>query len=75
MHTEHGQVITSFVLADVTTSLTLSANFSVFILSSILVATGLTVQITATLAFPDREGCSIRVSLESRNGIWLALWM
>jgi hypothetical protein len=28
---------------------------------------------TDTLAFPDNDGCNIRVSLESRKGIWLDL--
>jgi hypothetical protein len=65
--------VTSLAFADVTTSFTLSANFSVFTLSSMLDSTGLTVQMTDTLAFPEREGCNILVSFESRNGIWLEL--
>jgi hypothetical protein len=43
-------------------------------LSSRLESAGLIVHMTATLAFPDNDGCKMRVSFESRNGIWLALF-
>ena len=52
------------------TFLTLEANPNV--LSDSLTAEGavLMVHITEIRASPDREGCSIRVSLEFRKGTW-----
>ena len=34
------------------------------------ISAGETVQMMQVLAFPPSDGCSIRVSLESRNGMW-----
>jgi hypothetical protein len=46
----------------------LSENFSVFIVSSILLRDGDTLATTKVCACPVKESCKIRVSFDSRNG-------
>jgi len=50
--------------------LILWANWSVLVDSTTAEAPGFIVQITGILALQDREGCSILISLEFRNGTW-----
>lgn len=59
----------SLLCAATWTFLTLEANLSVDLDSSIAVVEGLIVQITATFAVPDKDGCKICVSFESRYGM------
>lgn len=50
------------------TFLILEAKLRVDVLSAMALAAGFRVHITEILAFPDSDGCSIRVSLELRYG-------
>lgn len=46
------------------------ANSNVLVDSATALTSGLSVQITEMRASPESEGCSMRVSLELRNGTW-----
>ena len=62
--------MTTLTCALVATSLAQQANRRVFLDCSTWLLAGLMVQIMAVLAFPPREDCNIRVSLESLYGTW-----
>ena len=52
------------------TFLILCANWSVLVDSPMAETSGFIAQMTDILALPDKEGCSILVNLEFRNGTW-----
>lgn len=52
------------------TRLTRCAKSNVLVVSATAFVSGLIVQMTEMRAFPDNEGCSIRVSFELRYGMW-----
>jgi hypothetical protein len=52
------------------TRFTRAANNNVLVLSPTAPGSGLSVQMTEMRALPERECCSMRVSLELRKGTW-----
>lgn len=65
--------ITTLTCALMATCFAQLANRRVFRDCSMWLRAGLIVQMMAVLAFPPKKGCSMRVSLESRYGIWPVL--
>jgi hypothetical protein len=61
---------TSFFFAFSCTFLMRCANSNVLVDSATALTSGLSVQTTEMRASPESEGCSMRVSLELRNGTW-----
>ena len=60
------------MVALVLTNFALEANWSVDRVSSKYISEGVAQQMIAIRAFPDRDGCNIRVNLESRKLICVA---